>query len=77
MPFATITHRADRSPPLFVAIESAVAEAPAGAARELGTGHGPVLARLRQAIREHDRHRPSPPEQPTSADRTAVPVTSG
>lgn len=60
-----------------VAIESAVAEAPAGEARELGTGRGPVLARLRQAIREHDRHRPSPPEQPAAADRTAVPVTSG
>ncbi|MFI8229793.1 hypothetical protein ACIGDI_13240 [Streptomyces sp. NPDC085900] len=61
----------------LVAIESAVAEAPAGAARELGTGRGPILARLRQAIREHDRHRPSPPAQPASADRTAVPVTSG
>ncbi len=47
-----------------VAIESAIAEAPAGAARDLGTGRGAVLARLRQAIREHDRQRPSSPEPP-------------
>ncbi|MFF0382840.1 hypothetical protein [Streptomyces sp. NPDC004286] len=45
-----------------LAIDSALAEAPAGAAAELGTGRGPVLAPLRQAITDHDRHRPTPPE---------------
>ncbi|MGW3092851.1 hypothetical protein ACWDCC_05300 [Streptomyces sp. NPDC001102] len=63
-----------------VAVESAIAEAPAGEAPELGRGRGPVLARLRQAIRDHDRHRPSPPTPPAPpapADRTTVTATSG
>ncbi|WP_432135012.1 hypothetical protein [Streptomyces sp. bgisy154] len=57
-----------------VAIESAIAEAPAGEARELGTGRGPVLARLRQMITAHDRQRPGGTE-PAPAARAAQPTS--
>ncbi|WP_367321340.1 Ig-like domain-containing protein [Streptomyces sp. HUAS ZL42] len=55
-----------------IAIELAIAEAPAGEAPELGTGRGPVLARLRQAITTHDRQQPSSPEPPLSAQQTGA-----
>ncbi|MGW2705249.1 hypothetical protein [Streptomyces sp. NPDC001340] len=57
-----------------ITIESAIAEAPAGEARELGTGRGPVLARLRQAITAHDRQRPSSPEPPPAVSPARVGV---
>jgi hypothetical protein len=45
-----------------LAVDSAVADAPGGAAPALGAGRGPLLSRLRQTLTAHDRTRPTAPE---------------
>ncbi|MFJ4851702.1 MULTISPECIES: Ig-like domain-containing protein [unclassified Streptomyces] len=61
-----------------LAIELAVAAAPAGAAGrapELGAGVGPVLVRLRTALTAHDRQQPRKPQAPdrVGSEQAAMP----
>jgi hypothetical protein len=58
-----------------LAITSALADAPAGQAPELGTGRAAVLRRLRAAITAHDAHRPTAPEPSTSTTRPEAAAT--
>lgn len=60
-----------------VAIESALADTPAGQAPELGTGRAAVLRRVRAAITAHDARRPATPEPAASAARPEPATTSG
>jgi len=57
-----------------IVIDAAIADAPTGEAPQLGRGRGPVLTPLRQAIKEHDRRRPSSPEPLPSAPQPLSPT---